>query len=170
MTQPEHQQYRNWTPPVAPVGRTIKHPKGWAIAVALSLVLSCLLGIIVGNGTADAPTTRTAGGVPTVVASPGASHRAPAPHPAPSPGKPAVGSSFGDGTWQVGHDITAGTYTTTVPADSINCYWARQKDASGELESVIANDDLDAGARGTITVKTTDHYVKSSGCGTWKRR
>ena len=73
--------------------------------------------------------------------------------------------SFGNGTFRVGVDIPAGLYRVKVPAGSL-CYWARLKDASGSLSSILAN-QLENGY-GLIEVLSTDRYVESSDCGTWK--
>jgi hypothetical protein len=88
--------------------------------------------------------------------------------PAPTSGPKAT--TIGPGTWAVGIDIAPGTYAVTVPTDSSGCYWQRTKNFSGDLNSIIANENVDAGARATVTIKLTDKGFKSSGCGTWKRR
>jgi hypothetical protein len=46
------------------------------------------------------------------------------------------------GTYEVGVDIKAGTYRTSGPdqADAYPyCYWARSRDASGDMNSITAN-------------------------------
>lgn len=165
MTAPQHGMWKNWQAPAKPpVSRA--RQIGWRIAGALLLVLACLVGLIVGNGTADAPTAHTAGRVPTVSPAPPATH-APVVKATPHPAGPAT--RFGDGTWQVGKDIAAGTYSTTVPGDTFACYWARQKSATGDLSDIIANDNVPAGAHATFTVKRSDVFVTSTGCGTWVR-
>lgn len=80
--------------------------------------------------------------------------------------KPA---GIGDGQHEVGTDIKLGEYTTTVPASSLGCYWARVNNFDGELQSIISNGNLDPGARGRIVVKKTDQGVEFSGGCTWKR-
>ena len=40
------------------------------------------------------------------------------------------------------------------------------KDDSGELDSIIANDNVNPGARVSITVKRGE-FFNSNGCGTW---
>jgi hypothetical protein len=87
---------------------------------------------------------------------------------APRSGPKAV--TIGEGTWAIGIDIRPGTYAVTVPADSFGCYWQRTKNFTGNLESIIANDNVSAGTRATVTLKSTDKGFKSSGCGTWRRR
>jgi hypothetical protein len=80
--------------------------------------------------------------------------------------KPA---GIGDGQHAVGPDIKAGTYTTTVPADSFGCYWARVNDFEGELQSILANGNLEPGAKGRIVVKSSDAGVEFKGGCEWKK-
>ncbi|GAA2013319.1 hypothetical protein GCM10009839_05020 [Catenulispora yoronensis] len=84
--------------------------------------------------------------------------------PAPSSAAPA---GVGDGTYVVGTDIKAGLYKTTGPSDSSfpNCYWERERDLDGGLNSIIANDN----PKGQTTVKiaSTDKAFKTSGCSDW---
>jgi hypothetical protein len=78
-------------------------------------------------------------------------------------------SSFGDGTWQVGVDIMPGTYKTVVPPNSMGCYWERDKNLSGGVNAIIANDISNTGAHVTVTILKTDKGFVSRGCGTWSR-
>ncbi|MER7718736.1 hypothetical protein ABTX99_17600 [Streptomyces flaveolus] len=71
----------------------------------------------------------------------------------------------GDGDFEVGSDVKPGTYRTTGNTDGM-CYWERAKDASGELDSLLANDNVTG--TGYVTVKATDKFFKSSGCGDWE--
>jgi hypothetical protein len=80
--------------------------------------------------------------------------------------KPA---GIGDGQHAVGPDIKAGTYTTTVPEDSLGCYWARVNDFEGELQSILANGNLEPGAKGRIVVKSGDAGVEFKGGCEWKK-
>ena len=109
------------------------------------------------NPTACAPTTA----VPTTAAA------TTSPPPPPPPAGPKT--SFGDGIWEVNVDIAPGKYKTTVPQDSINCYWERMKNTSGDFESIIANDNHGPGQPVTITIAKTDGAFKSNGCGTWTK-
>ena len=52
-----------------------------------------------------------------------------------------------------------------LPQDSANCYWQRTTDDSGDMDSIIANDNLNPDARASITVNSGE-FFKSSGCGT----
>ncbi|GGN92879.1 hypothetical protein GCM10011579_091190 [Streptomyces albiflavescens] len=71
----------------------------------------------------------------------------------------------GDGDFQVGTDIKPGTYRTTGNADDM-CYWERAKDASGELDSLIANDNVSGTSY--VTIKAGDKLFKSTGCKDWE--
>jgi len=79
----------------------------------------------------------------------------------------AKAAGIGEGQHEVGTDIKAGTYTTTVPADELNCYWARVKSFDGELTSIIANGNLAAGAKGRMVVKASDAGVIFQGGCRW---
>ncbi|MET7691942.1 hypothetical protein ABZT06_28845 [Streptomyces sp. NPDC005483] len=71
----------------------------------------------------------------------------------------------GDGDFQVGSDIKPGTYRTTGNSDGM-CYWERAKDASGETDSLLANDNVTGTSY--VTVKATDKLFKSSDCNDWE--
>ncbi|MFI1442405.1 hypothetical protein [Streptomyces fructofermentans] len=71
----------------------------------------------------------------------------------------------GDGDFQVGTDIKPGTYRTTGNTDSL-CYWERAKDASGEMDSIIANDNVTGTSY--VTIQAGDKLFRSSGCGDWE--
>jgi hypothetical protein len=89
--------------------------------------------------------------------------------PKPDPTKSAQhtsGDAVGAGTYLVGKDIPAGTYTTPGPDASDMCYWQRSKDSSGEVESIIANDDVTGPGR--VTIKAGETVDFSGGC-EWHR-
>jgi len=71
----------------------------------------------------------------------------------------------GDGDFQVGTDIKPGTYRSSGNTDGM-CYWERAKNASGDTDSLLANDNV-SGA-GYVTIKSTDKIFKSSGCKDWE--
>lgn len=76
-----------------------------------------------------------------------------------------IGTSFGDGTYQVGKDIKAGTYKTKGPRSSDvldSCYWARNKDASGDPGAIIANNNITG--PGVVTVNAGEVFDVSGGC------
>lgn len=81
------------------------------------------------------------------------------------PPPPAVAMS-GDGTYEVGVDVKAGTYVSTPP-DSGNCYWARLS-GQDSIEGIIANNN--SSGQSVVTIRKTDKYFESSGCSDWSTR
>lgn len=71
----------------------------------------------------------------------------------------------GDGDFQVGSDIKPGTYRTTGNTDDM-CYWERAKDASGEMDSLLANDNVSGTSY--VTIQAGDKIFTSSGCNDWE--
>ncbi|WP_411149317.1 hypothetical protein [Streptomyces sp. A30] len=71
----------------------------------------------------------------------------------------------GSGDFEVGTDVKPGTYRTTSNSDGL-CYWERAKDASGEMDSLLANDNVSGTSY--VTVKATDKLFKSSDCNDWE--
>ncbi|MER5480850.1 hypothetical protein ABT026_28315 [Streptomyces sp. NPDC002734] len=89
------------------------------------------------------------------------------PKPSKKPGPPA--SVPGDGQYLVGEDMKAGTYKTAGPDKSgfvDNCYWARHKDASGEFDAIIANQNLQGQGRVTLN---KGEYFETNGCQKWTK-
>ncbi|WP_329132659.1 hypothetical protein OG552_13725 [Streptomyces sp. NBC_01476] len=79
--------------------------------------------------------------------------------------KPAAKPAFkGDGTFQVGSDIKPGTYRSSGNSDGL-CYWERSKDAKGEADSILANDNVTGSSY--VTIARTDKFFKSTGCDDW---
>ena len=67
-----------------------------------------------------------------------------------------------------GGDVQPGTYRSAGLADSTGiCYWARLKDTTGDMDSIIAN-DVGKGPQ-VVTVKKTDGAFSTRGCATWTR-
>ncbi|MFC5954902.1 hypothetical protein ACFP51_10490 [Streptomyces pratens] len=81
--------------------------------------------------------------------------------------KPGPATSFsGEGEYVVGEDIKAGTYKTAGAEDEWGCYWERAKNASGEFDAIIANNNLNGPGRVTLN---TGEYFKTNRCQEWKR-
>ncbi|MFF4344817.1 hypothetical protein ACFY00_33455 [Kitasatospora sp. NPDC001540] len=119
--------------------------------------------------TATATVTAPAAPAPTVTVTAAASATSAPETPAPPPSPDGPATSFsGDGKYLVGEDIEAGTYKTAGPAESVipNCYWARYKDASGELSSIIANENAQGQTR--VTVRKGE-YLEVRGCSKWEK-
>ncbi|WP_406352774.1 hypothetical protein [Streptomyces sp. NBC_00658] len=71
----------------------------------------------------------------------------------------------GEGDYEVGTDIKPGTYRTTGNTDDM-CYWERAKDASGEVDSLLANDNVSGTSY--VTIAASDKLFTSSGCKDWE--
>lgn len=123
--------------------------------------------------TADAPTVSsqppaaspgpTASSAPTPTRTP-IPTLAPTPTPAPTPQPTPVVLTFGDGTYQIGKDLPAGTYRLRDPA--FFCYWERVSGFGGTLDEIIANDNV-VSAYAVVTIKSSDKGFTTSGCGEW---
>lgn len=78
-------------------------------------------------------------------------------------------AALGDGQHLVGTGIRPGTYTTTAPAGTLGCYWARVSGFDGQRGSIIANSNIPVGETGQVEVKASDAAVEFVGGCTWKR-
>ncbi|MEU9296738.1 hypothetical protein [Streptomyces sp. NPDC048266] len=143
------QQQRNWF-----ARHKVLTAAGAVVAV---IVIGAAVG---GGGDSESP---TAGAKQEQPAKQGGDTKAPE-GKAPAPEKKAV-TIDGDGDFEVGADAKPGLYRSTGNKDA-GCYWERAKDASGELESTLANDNVTGTAY--VEIKASDKLFKSSGCGTWE--
>jgi hypothetical protein len=84
--------------------------------------------------------------------------------PAPTRPKP-VAATFGDGQFAVPGEVKPGTYRATNPDG--NCYWARLKGFSGDLDDLLANGNPSGPAR--VTIARTDKGFESTRCGEWTK-
>lgn len=71
---------------------------------------------------------------------------------------------FADGTYVVGLDIAPGTWRT---AGQSGCYWARLKDLTGDMGSLLANENSPGSA--VVAIAATDKGFTSRRCGTWTK-
>ncbi|MFC8537727.1 hypothetical protein ACFUJY_27980 [Streptomyces sp. NPDC057249] len=172
-----------WYGTAVPPGPTSRRPspaKAWLTHGAAAFV-ALLLGLGIGAsggsdpGKTDAKADGAAHPGPTVTVT-GAAKARPAPTVTktvtakPKPPKktkaPGPATSFsGDGEYLVGEDIAAGTYKTAGADGSFGCYWQRAKDASGEFDSIIANNNLTGPGRVTLN---KGEYFKTNRCAEWK--
>lgn len=74
-------------------------------------------------------------------------------------------TTFDNGIFIVGTDIEPGTYKNS---GQTGCYYARLKDFTGGLSSIITNENTDDVAR--VTIATTDKGFKSTRCGAWTKQ
>ena len=80
--------------------------------------------------------------------------------PVQQPPATVQSTTFGDGLYQVGTDIPAGTYNT---AGGPTCYWATLSDSNAN--SIL--DDHSGPGPQTVTVNTP--WFASNACGTWTK-
>jgi len=87
--------------------------------------------------------------------------------PATNPATPAT--KIGEGTFRVGIDVKPGRYTTTVPKDSLGCYWERTRSYNGgDPNATVAKaDSVPAGTKVTVDLAPTDKLFKTNSCGTF---
>jgi zinc-ribbon domain len=134
----------------------------WAIVVSAALFL---VGILIGasggsSSSTSAPTatrsqtvtqTETTASVQTVTKTVKV-----------KPPGPKI--AFGDGVFLVGSEIRPGTYR--APGGS-GCYWERDRDLTGGLNSILANGN--PSGQTIVTILSTDKAFQSNGCGGWRR-
>lgn len=151
--------------PTKPSGRWKMGLLTHTVAALVGLVVGLPIGLAQTGGddtTTPSPTvtktvTETAPGTATQTASPQETE----------PNGPAS-KIPGDGVFLVGEDIKPGTYRTAGPAEDSaidNCYWERAKDASGEVGSIIANDNTKGPGRVTVN---QGEVFKTNGCEDWE--
>lgn len=160
MSYPQQQAYPQ--PGPMPPARKPPAPKkwGWIVGVIGAFLLGLMIGIAGGANTK----TDTASPTTTATASGGATAAAEA--PPQQPAGPAA--SMGAGTYQVGVDVVAGQYKTPGPGSGnpLPCYWSRNKDDSGEVTSIIANNVVQG--PGSVTVNDGE-FIELSGDCTWTK-
>ncbi|GGY61006.1 hypothetical protein [Streptomyces omiyaensis] len=137
------------------------------LTAAGAVVVVVAVGAAMGGGgdagTAEAKPSATAaaGGKTTGAGSGAAGSKAPE---SAAPEKKAV-TLDGDGDFEVGSDVKPGLYRSTGNEDAM-CYWERAKDAKGELDSILANDNVTGTAY--VEIRKGDKLFKSTGCETWE--
>lgn len=137
-------------------------PRRWPLPAIIGAIvlLAVVVGIVVtialppGRQATTGPTTPPATAAPPATTAPA------------SPSSPAD-TGLVDGIYEVGTEVQAGVYTTTVPVGKpYGCYWARLR-SFGQSDSIIDEDNLAPGETQRVTVKPSDRGFKvSNGC-TW---
>lgn len=79
-------------------------------------------------------------------------------------GTPKTEMKGNGGMFKVGVDIAPGTYKSTGNEDDM-CYWERSKDASHDLDSILANNNVSGTA--IVKIAASDAYFKTTGCKDW---
>lgn len=130
-----------------------------AAAAAIALTIACGAGSTPTGSPTAVPEGKPTATTILVEQSPTASA---------SPAKVATTvTTFGDGMWQVPEEVKPGTYKTTVPADSFNCYYAVLKNFDSELDSILSNGNQGPGKQVIMSVTKAAKGVDVTGCGTW---
>jgi hypothetical protein len=76
-----------------------------------------------------------------------------------------VRTTVGDGTWQVGVDIAAGTYQTIGSVEGATCRHALRTARTGGTVTAAGVSP----SRDTVVLAETDGWFASAGCATWRR-
>lgn len=74
-------------------------------------------------------------------------------------------TSFSDGMYIIGTDITPGTYRNT---GAQGCYYARLSGFGNTTDEIIANNNVDTAT--IVTIAASDKGFQSNGCGTWTKQ
>jgi hypothetical protein len=82
--------------------------------------------------------------------------------PVAPPAPPGPKTSFGNGTYKVGTDITPGVYQSAGPADNGACYWKRVN-----ADGIVAN-AMTKKAQ-TVQIEAGDTAFTSSECQDWQK-
>jgi len=183
---PGPQPYYEPQAPAAPQHPTVRRRTAIGIGVG-ALIIGAGIGAA-GHSNKTTTTTTSAAGDPKTAVTVTTTQTAPAPaavtvtaKAAAAPAAPTVTDTvtaaaptsaapagISDGTYVVGTDIKAGLYKTSGPADSgdlANCYWERDRDLSGGMGSIIANDNPNGPT--TVQISSSDKAFKTSGCAPW---
>lgn len=169
----------SWPPPTAGDRRR----PGWLVplvAVSAVVLAACCIGSVAIVATSDddtgtgQPAAGRTGATPAAATQDpterdGTADQPPPDSPAPEPEPEPEPEGFGAGTWEVGAEIPSGTYVTTAPDGGAfaGCYWARLSGFTGDLDQIIANGNLNPGARGRITITESDTGVELTGDCRW---
>ncbi|MCX5406789.1 hypothetical protein OHA37_23305 [Streptomyces sp. NBC_00335] len=83
-------------------------------------------------------------------------------------GTPKAEISGKAGMLKIGVDIAPGTYKSAGSTeDGSGCYWERTKDASGSIDTIIANENPEGQA--VVTIAAGDGFFATVDCQDWKK-
>jgi hypothetical protein len=152
-----------------PVQQPPKKPKrfGWPTVIVTAVVALSFGGIVGGivGGSGDGTATTAEPDATVTVTEPADDESA---SKAPSPKKttePKPADTISDGIHEVGVDVKAGKYKTSVPEGEL-CYWDRSRDDSGD--STITQVLQEGPSHQSVTLKKGESF-ETEDCGTWKR-
>ncbi|MGY4709422.1 hypothetical protein ACXDF8_07685 [Mycolicibacterium sp. CBM1] len=140
------------------MGRTTSVIAATAMAVA-----ACLAGSGVSAADPTTPAPSPAPSDPASTPSPVASTPPAGQNPTPPPGGPKSTIDQA-GTYKVGVDIVAGTYSTAGPVEGSACYWKR---IGGEDGQTTVDSGLTKKPQ-IIQIDPTDTTFKTDGCQPWQ--
>lgn len=155
---PQDQGWHDQNPYVSPPPPKKKWP--WVVGGIIVLIV---LGSALGGGRGKPTTSVASTGQGVANAEPVAA--APA-----APVQTGPLTQFSDGMYEVGVDIEPGQYTTPGSGGEgilESCYVARTKDDSGQLKSIIMNDNFNG--RKSVTVKAGEFLEVNRGC-VWSKK
>jgi hypothetical protein len=155
-----------------PVQQPPKKPKrfGWP-TVIITAVITLFVGMLFAFGGEPTPTAMpeaTATVTETVTETETETENLPAEESSEPKTKeqdqPKIADTISDGIHEVGVDVKAGQYKTTVPERAF-CYWERIR---GDDISDSTSRYKEGPARQSVTIKKGDSF-ETEDCGTWKR-
>lgn len=175
-TTPPYQPHHGPAPMAA-----AKSKQRWLIPVivgAVVLFLCCVGGIVIAAVASDPSDPEPAAQSPREgrdrdrsparSGDDAATESEPAEEPEEEPARDPEPTGFGAGVWEVGAEIPPGTYVTVAPEGAFNsCYWARLSGFSGGFDDIIANDNIESGARGRVTIAEGDTGIEFTGACRW---
>lgn len=152
-------------PQQGPVQQQPKKPKrfGWPTVIVTAVVALSVGGMLFAFGGEPSPTA-----VPEATATVTETENLPpeeSSEPKPKEqDQPKVADTISDGIHEVGVDVEAGQYKTTVPEGEF-CYWERSR---GDGISDSTSRYKEGPARQSVTLKKGETF-ETEDCGTWKR-
>ena len=152
-----------------PVQQQPKKRFGWPTVIVTAVVALSLGGIVGGivGGSGDGTATTAEPNATVTVTETADDESASSTSKAPSPKKttePEPKSTISDGVHEVGVDVKAGQYKTSVPEGEL-CYWERRR---GDAISDSTSRYKEGPARLSVTLMKGEVF-ETEDCGTWKR-
>ncbi len=171
MTQPTWSADPAWQPPPstpAPMPKPRSRRWLWIGGIVVTFAVGVGVG---GAGEKPAGAKAAAARTVTVTAPAPPADTVTAPAPAPvtvieePPPPPGPAATIGNGVYEVGVDVAPGRYKTDGPSGPMGmCYWARNRNDSGEFEALITNGIVEG--PGSLTINAGE-FVEISGECTW---
>jgi hypothetical protein len=122
-----------------------------AKVIAAVFLAACALPVGVASADPAPPTPGPLPGPP-----------GPLPGPPPGPSAAPMATIDRDGTFTVGTDIVAGTYTSLGPVDGGTCYWKRVAPDQNIIDNALSKKPQ------TVEILASDSAFKTNGCQPWQ--